>query len=119
MTARWEPLLIAGTLLTCLVFAGHGLIPLAFLLVAGGLFLTPPGLVGCVGAVLLVIAAIVRGQRPRRILTILGAVLDFGVWVTFLLWSDPILNTAFFSLHFLGSLVYVFLYRPTTVVVDP
>ena len=118
MTTRWDPLLIVGTFLTCLVFAGHGLIPLAFLLVAGGLFLTPPGLVGCVAVALLVIAAIVAAQRPRRILTIIGAVLASGVWVTLLLWSDPLLNTAFFSLHFLGSLVYVFLYRPTTVVVD-
>ena len=52
----------------------------------------------------------------RREFTIAGAIIAFGVWFGLLLSSEPNLNTAFFSLHFLTSLLYVFLYRPTTIV---
>ena len=118
MTKRWEPLLIAVTFLTCLIFAVHGVIPLAFLFFASLLILTPLGLFCLTAVATLAVASIVSG-RARRMLTVIGSVLALIVWVPFLFWSDPILNTAFFSLHFLAGLVYVFLYRPTTMVTEP
>lgn len=54
--------MIAVTFLTSILVAGHGMVPIAYLLIVATLFLTPYALIGYISIARLLSSAVLSGQ---------------------------------------------------------
>jgi len=110
MISRWAGPVIAVTFLTSILVAGHGMIPIAFLLFATTLFLNPYTLIGWISILLLLSGAIVKGPIATAVVAV-GSAISFLGWL-WLLYDAEWGMTIVFSAHYLTSMFYFFVYRP-------